>query len=243
MFERSLVESCGLGVSRTQRWTALGSLLFQLAIAAVLIAVPLLRPDVLRVVPTAPEVILPKLSRPQVVHMETQPSGAPGAWMLARPSLPVVETRGSEITFHSYSPTGDDAPQIVGVGPMTGGGAADVLRSLSLEGGSGRGVVERARPPAPAHVSSGVSAGMLLTPIQPVYPAIAKAAGVQGAVVMDAVISKAGRIESLRVVSGPEMLRKAALDAVATARYRPYLLNGEAVDVQTTITVVFTLQG
>jgi protein TonB len=74
-----------------------------------------------------------------------------------------------------------------------------------------------------------------------VYPAIAKAAGVQGTVVMEAVISKAGRIESLRAVSGPEMLRNSALEAAGAARYRPYLLNGEPTEVQTTITVVFKL--
>jgi protein TonB len=90
-------------------------------------------------------------------------------------------------------------------------------------------------------VSGGVTEGMLLAPIQPVYPAIARAAGKQGAVVMEAVISKAGRIESLRVVSGPDMLRRAAVDAVQVARYRPYLLSGVPTEVQTRITVVFKL--
>jgi protein TonB len=101
--------------------------------------------------------------------------------------------------------------------------------------------VVRRKDVGPVRVSTGVSEGMLLTPIRPVYPAIARMAGVHGAVVMEAVISKAGRIESLRAVSGPEMLRKAALDAVAPARYQPYLLSGEPTEVQTTITVVFTL--
>jgi protein TonB len=82
---------------------------------------------------------------------------------------------------------------------------------------------------------------MLLSPIQPVYPSIARAAGVQGAVVLQATISTAGRIESLHVVSGPPMLRQAALDAVQAARYRPYKLNGVPTEVQTTITVVFRL--
>jgi protein TonB len=82
---------------------------------------------------------------------------------------------------------------------------------------------------------------MLLTPIQPLYPAIAKATHTEGTVVMEAVISKAGRIESLRAVSGPQMLRGAALNAVQAARYQPYRLNGEPTEVQTTITVVFRL--
>jgi protein TonB len=83
--------------------------------------------------------------------------------------------------------------------------------------------------------------GLLLRPIQPVYPAIAKAARVQGEVVIDAIISKAGRIESLKVLSGPQMLRQAALDAVEQARYQPYRLNGEPVEVQTEVRVVFRL--
>ena len=82
---------------------------------------------------------------------------------------------------------------------------------------------------------------MLLSPIRPAYPAIAKIAGVQGTVVIEATISKAGRVETLHVVSGPEMLRNAATDAVRDARYAPYQLNGEPVEVQTTITVVFRL--
>jgi protein TonB len=82
---------------------------------------------------------------------------------------------------------------------------------------------------------------MLLAPIQPVYPAMAKATRTEGVVVMEATISKTGRIESLRAVSGPAILRGAAMDAVQAARYAPYQLNGEATEVQTTITVVFRL--
>jgi protein TonB len=84
---------------------------------------------------------------------------------------------------------------------------------------------------------------LLLTPIQPVYPAIAKAIRLQGSVVIEAIISKTGVLESVNVVSGPDMLRKAARDAVAAARYRPYLLNGEPTEVKTTYTVVFSLGG
>jgi protein TonB len=60
-------------------------------------------------------------------------------------------------------------------------------------------------------------------------------------VVLQATISKAGTIENLRVAGGPAMLQQAALDAVKTWRYRPYLLNGQPVEVETTINVIFTL--
>jgi protein TonB len=82
---------------------------------------------------------------------------------------------------------------------------------------------------------------MLLAPIRPIYPAIAHAAGVQGTVIVEAVISRTGTIEDLRVVSGPPMLRRAAIDAIRSARYQPYRLNGEPIAVQTTITVNFRL--
>jgi len=94
----------------------------------------------------------------------------------------------------------------------------------------------------PVRLSSGVMAGSLLTKFTPVYPAIAKAAGVQGTVVLQATISKNGTIENLRVVSGPILLQQAALDAVKTGRYRPYLLNGEPVEVETTVNVVFAME-
>ena len=76
--------------------------------------------------------------------------------------------------------------------------------------------------------------------IAPVYPPAAKAAHVQGVVVLHALISREGTIEDLRVVSGPPMLVGAALDAVKRWRYKPYLLAGVPTEVETTINVNFT---
>ena len=90
-------------------------------------------------------------------------------------------------------------------------------------------------------VSSGVMAGNLLTKTQPVYPAIAKAARISGTVVLQATISKTGSIENLHVVSGPAMLQQAAMDAVRTWKYKPYLLNGDPVEVDTKINVIYSL--
>jgi TonB family protein len=100
-----------------------------------------------------------------------------------------------------------------------------------------------APPPNTVTISSGVMAGMLLEKTNPVYPPIAKAARVSGTVVLQATISKTGTIENLRVISGPAMLQQAALEAVKAWRYRPYLLMGEPVEVETTINVIFTLGG
>ena len=93
----------------------------------------------------------------------------------------------------------------------------------------------------PVRVSSMVVAGLLIRKTVPPYPPIAKAMGIQGAVVLQATISKSGTIENLRVVSGPAVLQQAALDAVKTWQYRPYLLNNEPVEVETTVSVVFTI--
>ena len=82
---------------------------------------------------------------------------------------------------------------------------------------------------------------MLVHRTPPQYPSIAKTARVDGTVVLGATITKSGAISNLHVISGPGMLRDAAVSAVRTWRYRPYLLNNEPVDVDTTISVVFSL--
>jgi len=91
------------------------------------------------------------------------------------------------------------------------------------------------------NISAGVATGMLIQKTTPTYPPIAKAARVSGTVVIQATISKTGTIENLKVVSGPAMMQQAALDAVRTWRYRPYLLNGEPVEVETEIKLQFRL--
>jgi len=96
-------------------------------------------------------------------------------------------------------------------------------------------------PPKPIAVSSGVATGLLIRSTPPVYPSIAKAARVGGTVQLHATISKNGTIKDLRVVSGPAMLRQAALDAVRDWRYRPYMLNNEPIEVETSVNVVFSL--
>jgi protein TonB len=101
--------------------------------------------------------------------------------------------------------------------------------------------VHPARPTGTLHVSSGVAAGQLIVRIQPRYPAIALATRTQGTVVVAATISTDGHVESLRVLSGPPLLVNAAAEAIRQARYRPWKLNGEPVEVDTTTNVVFSL--
>ena len=133
-------------------------------------------------------------------------------------------------------------PSSFGVAGMEGlgGSAGGVMGSVF---GSGGGPKVQAAAPKKVNISAGVAVGMLIQRTQPVYPPIAKAARVSGTVVLQATISKAGTIQNLRVVSGPAMLQQSALDAVKTWRYRPYLLNNEPVEVETTINVIFSLGG
>jgi TonB family protein len=101
----------------------------------------------------------------------------------------------------------------------------------------------RVAPSKPIAISSGVATGMLINSTPPVYPALARTAHVAGTVELHATISTNGRIKDLQAVSGPVMLRQAALDAVRNWRYKPFRLNNQPVEVETTINVVFTLGG
>jgi len=94
---------------------------------------------------------------------------------------------------------------------------------------------------APLRVGGNVSAANLIHKVTPTYPPLAKAARVQGTVKFEAVIAKDGSIQNLKMISGPPLLVQAALQAVQQWQYRPTLLNGEPVEVITTIDVNFTL--
>lgn len=91
-------------------------------------------------------------------------------------------------------------------------------------------------------VSSGVTQGLLLQSVKPVYPAQAQQAHVTGTVVLNAVIGKDGSVQTVKVVSGHPMLTQAAVDAVKRWHYKPYYLNGEAVEAETQIKINFAPQ-
>jgi len=239
MFEDSLVESRVGHVSSSKRWTTLASISLQVAVAGVVIALPLLHPEALPFHVDAPRVSMPLLAKPPVpvVRVEGASSASPS---MAAPS----STR--PMIFQSLLPSAGpsaETPTLVPIG--SGMGMPDGLPSgIGIGDGHGPSVsVAPVKAVAPIHVSTGVMEGRLAAPIRPAYPPIAKAAHVEGAVIVEAIISRTGTIESLHVVSGPPMLQGAAIDAIREARYLPFLLNGEPVEVQTRITVNFRIGG
>ena len=103
--------------------------------------------------------------------------------------------------------------------------------------------VPKVATPQRVRVSQGVTQGLLIRKIQPNYPPLARQARIQGSVLLQAEISKDGTIENLHLISGHPMLAPAAIEAVKQWKYKPYILNGEPVEVETQITVNFTLSG
>lgn len=93
----------------------------------------------------------------------------------------------------------------------------------------------------PVMIPEGMAVGMLIHKVDPEYPAKAKKARISGIVILKATISKTGEISDLRVECGPGILLEPSLKAVREWKYRPYLLRGEPVEVQTTIKFTFAL--
>lgn len=162
-------------------------------------------------------------------------------------STDIIFRQPSSLSF-AHRPSADDGPpQISGTGPYIPGAptTGDTHGLTNLLAGGSQPVLPTAPPPIIAHPLrlSHISEGNLVHKVQPAYPALARAARIEGMVLLQAVISKQGTIENLRVVSGHPMLAGAAIDAVSQWRYRPYILNNEPVEVETQITVNFSLSG
>jgi periplasmic protein TonB len=157
--------------------------------------------------------------------------------VIAPPSIPREILNVDELT----------TPIPVDIGLNVPGGPGDRLARAGVFGSTGGpSVVLPPPPPAPSAHPPRVSRmmeGNLIYRVQPQYPPLARQARVQGIVVLRAMISREGKIENVQVVSGHPMLVKAAMDAVLQWRYRPYYLNNEPVEVETQVTVNFTLSG
>jgi protein TonB len=239
MFEDSLVESTGRIRTRSARLAA-GSFLLQAAILTVLILVPFLYPDAL-----PRQALTTLLTAPPPPPAPASLPAHPAAAHPAAPSMLASLTAPSRISSHAVNINDNPAPSDLGQSlERTGPAVPGSLKNLFGQGvaPAPKVVVEPRPRSGPLRISAGVAAGQLLTPIRPVYPIIAKTARIQGTVVIEATISKTGVVENAHAISGPPLLIPAALAAIAQARYQPYKLNGEPVEVSTTINIVFTLQ-
>jgi len=235
MFEGSLVESRHL-LRTNNRWTALLSVLFQVTALLALVTFPLLHPEVLPFSMPSALLTAPPPPTPPVKPVEVQT-------VQAAQTSPAISAPSTEPRIRAFSNQPSEPAPLEPISTMTG---TVFPRGFAVPEGVEPRVsvaqpVDAAGPAKAVKVSAGVAQGMLLAPFRPVYPRIAIAAGVEGTVVVQAVISKSGTIESLHVTSGPALLTGAALDAVRAARYAPYRLSGEPVEVETTISVIFKL--
>jgi len=238
MFEESLLESAHL-IRPQSRWTTAASFAIQASIAAIIITIPLLHPQALtlhraELTLTPPPHDPPKPPPQKPVHVEATEASGPTAPATQQPSA-------LQQTIRQLNPnTPGDEPPAPGTG-INMASNTNPLASIGPTTTSPAIAITPTAKPGPLNISTGVGVGLLLAPIRPIYPPIAIAARKEGTVVIHAIISKTGRIESATAESGPLMLQGAALDAVRAARYRPYLLNGQPTEVDTTFNVVFRL--
>jgi protein TonB len=233
MFEDSTFETNGTIHTRSRNWM-LAAFAFNSSILLALILFPLIFPQALPrpMIPNLVDMILPPHA-PQQPHQPAQAAPAtPNA--LVNPFVPPriipnsIPTDNETAAWTNIEIAGPTAPGVPG-GIESPSPARTVLP------------VVRPERTGPLAVPSSFVTGLLLHKTVPRYPAIAVATRTEGTVVLAATISKAGVIENLRVVSGPAMLKEAALDAVKTWRYKPYLLDGQPIEVETTVQVVFSL--
>jgi len=235
IFRESLIAS---GRSRRRNpWAAVGALGFELVLLLAVVVIPLFHTDP-----------LPK--RQMLTMLYAPPAAASNATRLQAPTpaytstsigIPTPIPRTQEAPPPPVDTTGGVVGGVPGgvVGGVPGGVLSEVV-------GSTRSVPVLAKTPEPTpikriRVASRVAEANLIHDVAPQYPPEAGRARIEGAVVLMAVIGKDGSVQDVRVESGLPLLAQAAIDAVKQWRYRPYLLNGEPVEVDSRITINFTL--
>lgn len=236
MFEDALMESGGR--PRTHRgWFSGVAAICNGSIVCFLVLLPLLRPASLPKQTLSMLLAAPAPPAPPLTHMSRVVNAVTRAAVFVNPFTP------PRIPPDHIAPADHEPPPAdMGIATLTREGSGP-FHGLPDSIGTAVPPQVRVTPLSKPVISSGVMAGRKQSGAEPRYPTIAIAAHVQGTVVLAATISRTGAIENLRIVSGPPMLAPAAEAAVQTWRYRPYLLNGEPVEVETTVQVIFSLGG
>ncbi len=244
MFEDSLLESGGKLRDKRGRWTFFAFGLEALALGVMLL-LPLYFTEVLPATQLVTMLVAPPPPPPPpppaaaIVHVQHVVQTDIVNGQLRTPTR--IPKKIEQIVEDAPPPSMAASGVQGGVpGGIPGGTPGGVIGSIISNTPS---AVPTLAPPKVIRVSSGVSQGNLIRKTQPNYPPLARQARIQGTVLMEATISADGTIENLRVISGHPMLIAAAVEAVKQWRYRPYLLNGQPVEVQTTIQVNFNLAG
>ena len=243
MFAESMLEASWGQVTR-RSWTTLTSFGLQALVIALLLLLPLWKtvglPSVRTVsTPISAGHVAPEPAPPprNAGTSTVQTNILPGRLMQSSRVPPVI---GMVVDDPTSTPPGGPGIGIEGTG-LTSGTPNGL--PLAILGGTRPVLPISPAPTVRAFRTSSMLEGSLIRRVQPVYPPLARSARVQGSVVLSALISKAGTMENLRVLSGHPMLVAAAIEAVRHWRYRPYILNAEPIEVETQITVNFSLSG
>jgi len=243
MFEDSLIESGGR-LKTSRGWTSIVSFIIQMGIIGVMVLIPLIFTEA--------------LPKGQMMFLLVAPPPPPPPPPPAAAVVHVKQIQTDIVNGELRTPTKipqkvkmiqeDEAPPAMATTGVVGGVPGGV------PGGSMGGVmgsilsatpvaVPKIATPTRVRVSLGVSQGLLIRKVPPAYPPLARQARIQGVVILQAQISKEGNIQNLQLISGHPMLAPAAIEAVKQWKYKPYLLNGEPVEVDTQVQVNFTLAG
>jgi protein TonB len=246
MFEEMVVSNPGGNKKTNKPWTVMLSMLVQAAFVTVIILIPLIYTEALPkaslttflTAPPPPPPPPPPPVAAQIVHVKPQVHLMDAGKLVA----PKVIPKEIKIIKEDAEPD----PGMMGVsggvpGGVPGGQMGGVI------GGVIGGVGGAPPPPKPTQTrirqGGAVTAASLINKVQPSYPPLARQTRISGTVRLHAIISKAGSVQQLEVISGHPLLVQAALDAVRQWKYRPTTLNGEPVEVDTTVDVIFSLNG
>jgi len=244
MFEDSLIESGGR-LKTKRAGTTTVAFIFEAMIVIVMILIPLIFTEALPRTQLMTFLMAPP---------PPPPPPPPPAAMVKAPKVIQTDIINGELRTPTKIPQKvqmikeDEAPPPVtsmagvvgGMPGMPGGQMGGVIGGIVA---AANVQMPKIATPQRIRVSSGVSQGLLIRKVQPAYPPLARQARIQGQVILQAQISKEGNIENLQLISGHPMLAPAAIEAVKQWKYRPYLLNGEPVEVETQVQVNFTLSG
>jgi protein TonB len=226
-----------------RRWTTAASFVLEALAVGVLILAPLgyteaisLRVDKPLVVPQGRTTNIETHARPDRPANLKPQTEFTGKTLIFRGTPEKIKTLNEK---YADARPENPGPYVPGAtGPSQGDPTLNILLSAN-----NKPIVERATTISHGPISiSHLDPGMLIKQVQPIYPKIALISHTEGTVLLAAVIDTQGRITQLRALRGHPLLIPAALDAVQQWRYKPYILNGAAVEVETQVSVVFTLQ-